>query len=119
MTLEKYKCSICLYETSRKYNLNRHMMSKHNIIYYKNPTENYKNTTDNCKNPIENYKNPIENKCYKCSKILSSKYYLHKHLLICKGVLNSLECHYCHKILANSGSKCAHLKIKIKKKIII
>jgi hypothetical protein len=80
------------------------MISKHNNIYCKN-------TTENCKNTIENYKNTTENKCSKCSKILSSKYYLHKHLLICKGVLNSLECHYCHKILANSGSKCAHLKI--------
>jgi hypothetical protein len=31
--------------------------------------------------------------------------------LICKGVLNPFECHLCHKILANSGSKSRHLKI--------
>jgi hypothetical protein len=47
----------------------------------------------------------------KCSKILSSKYYLKKHLLICKGILNPLECHLCHKIYACRASKSKHLKI--------
>jgi hypothetical protein len=54
--------------------------------------------------------NNNDNKCIKCNKILSSKYYLEKHLLICKGVSNPLECHLCHKILANSSSKSRHLK---------
>jgi hypothetical protein len=42
---------------------------------------------------------------------LSSKQNLNKHLLICKGVSNPLECHLCHKVLANRGSKSTHLKI--------
>ncbi len=50
------------------------------------------------------------NKCSKCNKELSSKYYLEKHLLICKGVSNTLECHLCHKIFAHSSSKSKHLK---------
>jgi len=51
-----------------------------------------------------------ENKCRKCSKILSSKNYLMKHLEICKGVSNPLECHLCHKIFAHYNSKSVHLK---------
>ena len=31
--------------------------------------------------------------------------------MICKGVSNPLECHLCHKVLANRGSKSTHLKI--------
>ena len=64
-------------------------------------------------------KNENKNQCIKCNKIVSSKYYLEKHLLICNGVSNPLECHLCHKILANSGSKSIHLKnCKIKLSLI-
>ena len=87
MTTEKYKCSLCIYETNKKYNLNRHMMAKH------------KNTVN-------------DKECNKCGKILSSKNYLQKHLLICKGVSNPLEC---HKILANSSSKAKHF-LNVKRK---
>ena len=55
--------------------------------------------------------NNDDNKCNKCNKILSSKYYLQKHLLICKGVSNPLECHICNKIYSSSSSKSKHLKI--------
>ena len=97
-------CSYCEYKSNKKYNLNRHMVSKHNNDKYKNATINHKNATINHKNTI------TDNKCSKCNKILSSKQYLEKHLLICKGVSNPLECHLCHKILANRGSKSTHLK---------
>ena len=61
-------------------------------------------------NTIINNNNTIvdEKKCNKCNKIFSSKQYLNKHLLICKGVSNPLECHLCHNILANSSSKSRH-----------
>ena len=122
MTSKNYKCSICLYNTYKKYNLDRHMMSKHkdednvnNIIYHKNININYKNINNEENNiNIENNECNninIDNKCSKCSKILSSKHYLNKHLLICKGVLNPFECHFCHKILSSSSSKSRHLKI--------
>jgi hypothetical protein len=58
-----------------------------------------------------NNENNDDKKCNKCNKILSSKYYLKKHLLKCKGVSNPLECHICHKILYDSSSKSNHLKI--------
>lgn len=51
-----------------------------------------------------------DKKCIKCYKILSSKNYLQKHLIICKGVSNSLECHKCHKIFSSTSSKSHHLK---------
>jgi hypothetical protein len=64
-----------------------------------------------CSKPIiDCYKHIIYNKFIKCNKFLSSKRNLEKHLLICKGVSNPLECHLCHKILANSSSKSRHLK---------
>lgn len=58
-----------------------------------------------------------DNKCEKCLKTLSSKQYLKKHLLVCKGMINPLECCYCHKILCDSSSKTKHLKICKKKEI--
>ena len=114
-----FNCSVCEYKSNKKYNLNRHMVSKHKNNDCSNPTPNCSNPTFNCSNPTLNCSNPTLNcsnpiisfKCIKCNKILSSKRNLDKHLLICKGVLNPFECHLCHKILANSGSKSRHLKI--------
>lgn len=88
-----FNCSKCVYQTNKKFNLNRHITSKHK--------ENYNINTNDTN----------DNKCDKCNKILSSKQYLNNHLLNCNGVSNPLECHICHKILANRGSKSSHLKI--------
>jgi hypothetical protein len=52
-----------------------------------------------------------KNICIKCNKTLSSKTSLKKHSLICKGIINSLECHICHKIFTDSGNKSRHIKI--------
>ena len=83
------KCSLCEYKSNKKYNLNRHMVSKHNNDKYKNATIDYKNVTINNKNVTNDCKNATNyNKCLKCSKILSSNQYLNKHLLICKGISN-------------------------------
>jgi hypothetical protein len=92
-----YNCSCCKYKSNKKYNLDRHINTKHknDII------ENNNDIVQNKNNDI------IENKC---NKILSSKQNLEKHLLICKGVSNQLECHLCHKIYYDSSSKSRHLK---------
>jgi len=106
MTSKKYECDECNYKTNIKYNFNRHMMLKHENIDNKKTVENdNKNTVVN-KKTVEN-----NNKCEKCLKSLSSKQYLQKHLLICKGIANPLECQYCHKILCDSSSKTKHLKV--------
>jgi hypothetical protein len=102
------------------------MVSKHKEINCKNVNDDCKNVNDFCKNVNDDCKNVNDdcknvndfcknvnddNKCSKCLKILSSKYYLTKHLKICKGISNACECHLCHKIFACYSSKSAHLKI--------
>jgi len=100
-----FNCSFCEYKSYKKYNLERHMLTKHKNEDISKNTDIKKNTD------IINKNTDIDNKCVKCNKILSSKQYLEKHLLICKGVSNPLECHLCHKIFANRGSKSTHIKI--------
>lgn len=74
---------------------------------------NNSNLVVNNKDLVVNNKDSVvnnDNKCFKCSKILSSKKCLNKHLIICKGVSNPLECHICHKIFSHRASKSFHLK---------
>ena len=126
MTSKIYNCSLCKYNSNKKFNFNRHMVSIHKINDVKNTTADVKNTTADVKNTTADVKNTTvdvknttvdvknattDTKCFKCSKIFSSKNYLQKHLIICKGVSNHYECHLCHKMLANSGSKSRHIKI--------
>ena len=126
MSSKKFKCSQCLYETDIKYNFNRHMVLKHKNIDINNTVSDNKCCVKDINNTVSDNKccaNDINNtvsdnkccandtKCHKCSKILSSKNYLQKHLLICKGVSNPLQCHLCNKILYDSSSKSKHLKI--------
>jgi hypothetical protein len=126
-----HNCAFCNYKTKRKYDLKRHQNAVHNLINkenkncknlnddcknlsldYKNLNDDCKNLNDDCRNLNDDCKNlNDDNKCNKCNKILSSKYYLQKHLLICKGVSNPLECHICHKIYSCYASKSNHLKI--------
>jgi len=105
MISKNFSCSFCEYKSCKKYNLERHMITKHKNEY------DIKNTDINNNTDIINNNTDINNKCIKCNKILSSKQYLEKHLLICKGVSNPLECHLCHKIYYDSSSKSRHLKL--------
>jgi hypothetical protein len=75
--------------------------------------DNFNKKVDNDNKKVDNDNKKVDNanECIKCHKILSSKQYLNKHLLICKGVSNPLECHLCHKILSDKSSKCKHIKI--------
>ena len=122
-----YNCSLCDYKTKRKYDLKRHHNNKHNkqnlnnteakiinkniknVSDVKNVSDDIRNVNDNANDNVKNVSD--DNICFKCNKKLSSKNYLHKHLLICKGVSNPLECHLCHKIYACRASKSKHLKI--------
>ena len=97
-----FNCLCCEYKSNKKYNLDRHINIKH-----KNDIIEDNNDINTDKTDI------IEDKCIiciKCNKKLSSKQSLKKHLLICKGVSNPLECHLCHKIYYDSSSKSRHLK---------
>lgn len=115
-----HNCALCNYKTKRKFDLKRHQNAKHNKPKLNNEIMNisinnnnniHENNNVNENNVNENNNVHNDNKCSKCNKILSSKQYLQKHLLICKGVSNPLECHLCHKIYASRTSKSNHLKI--------
>ena len=112
MSSEIYKCKYCIYNSNRLYNFKRHMMTKHKEINYQHLFNDNKKV-DNDNKKVDNFNKKVDNdnECIKCHKILSSKQYLNKHLLICKGVSNPLECHLCHKILSDKSSKCKHIKI--------
>jgi len=132
MTTENYKCKYCIYNSNRLYNFKRHMMTKHNehndnifindnnnlVIDSKKMVNDNNNLVIDSKKMVNDSNNLVnDNKCSKCNKILSSKQYLKRHLLICKGVSNPLECHLCHKILSDYSSKWKHLKTCINKDI--
>lgn len=118
MSGELYNCNHCEYTSNKKYNLYRHMVSKHiNCNVGKiNNNSNFSNIDSNnsnieVRNPnIEVRNSNNGNKCTKCNKILSSKSYLNKHLLICKGVSNPLECYICHRVFSHYNSKSFHIK---------
>ena len=127
-----FKCSQCEYITDLKTNLTRHSMRKHksdenpgiknspkNILDDpKNILQDPKNILDDPKNILDDPKNILDehtecdnNICIKCQKTLSSKSSLQKHMKICKGVSNSLECYLCHKVFSTPGNKSRHMKI--------
>ena len=126
MITENSKCSYCNYNSNRLYNFKRHMMTKHKEINDNKIINNNTNVCNDNTNVCNDDKNVCndntnvcnddknvcnDKQCNKCNKILSSKQYLTKHLLICKGVSNPLECHLCNKILSDRTSKFNHLKI--------
>ena len=104
MSGELYKCNHCEYTSNKKYNLYRHMVAKH--INSNVDISNSINTNVN----IDDTNPNNGNKCTKCNKILSSKSYLNKHLLKCKGVSNPLQCHICNRIFSHRASKSYHIK---------
>lgn len=114
-TMLLFQCEYCTYKTDRHYNLKTHMKRKHNIEYNESVSVEQSNTDVDLPVPtdIVVYENPnIEknNFCEKCGKDFYSIYTFKKHKNICKGISNILECHYCHKVFADSSSKCKHLK---------
>lgn len=135
MNVSMFHCFLCEYKTNKKYNLNRHIDGKHKKNNFKNTnidSNNFNNTNNDFNftnidfnntnidfnntnidfNNTNITSNSVDNIiiCSKCGKKLSSKYYLKQHLNKCKGVLNSLECHLCHKLFSFSSSKAVHMK---------
>lgn len=53
--------------------------------------------------------------CPRCSKQFSRHTYVKQHILICKGVTNSLECPFCKKVCSSLMSKSRHIKKCFKK----
>ena len=128
---EKYKCTCCEYESLKKYNLYRHMVTKHIDSTQQNShllqqnsqisQQNSQISQQNSQNPQQNSQNPQQNSqiinetnndniCSKCNKKLASKQSLNRHIKICKGVKNPYTCHLCNKEFAHYNSKYKHLK---------
>lgn len=123
-----FKCNLCEYSTTRKFNLNRHCSNKHanpNIFINSSNDDNTDYNTDY----NTNYNNIINNDnddnitiaesfvssdfegacmCYKCNKYLSNKYKLNIHLKNCNG-LDKLTCNICMKSFKSKQSKYSHM----------
>jgi hypothetical protein len=125
-----YWCTSCKYKSNRKFNLQKHVKNVHNRDATDNEltreqissteeqisSENGTNIIQNGTNIIQNGTNIIQVTqtnltCQKCLKNFKSFKGLKQHQTKCKGVSNSLECQYCHRVFATAQSKFKHLKI--------
>jgi hypothetical protein len=104
-----YKCIECKYSSQKNYNVQRHMLIKHNLTI---PCNNASNPNQVISDPNQVISDPnqvISNKCEQCKKIYSSKSNLTRHLLMCKGpITNEKECKYCKKFLSSKRCKDNH-----------
>ena len=131
-----YECRICDKKYSRKYTLERHLVSIHGYLYkdYLKEFVNITEKTDtNCTilpvitdnltdkserdNQITNKSNTIDDKtCNKCNKTFSRKWDLKKHKETCKGIIDKFSCEYCNKKFTHHDSRYKHIKTCKKKK---
>ena len=105
-----FHCEHCRYLTDRKYNLTRHMVTKHCDV----TPQNVYVEPQNVYVPAQNVyveKNTNEFCCDKCSRSFTRKDSLKRHMTICKGTINPFMCIYCNKVLADRSSKSQHQKI--------
>ena len=112
---KRFQCSVCCYETCRKYNLQLHTSSP-NACDKRLKKTNHKaeeQTVDvverNDDVGVVDRNVDIINTCKRCSKVLSSKRYLNEHLQKCKGV-SSLQCPTCRKVFSSAPGKYQHIK---------
>jgi len=92
-----FNCEFCKYQTNKKYNLNRHITTKHKKKEIKE---------EEIKEEIK--EEEIYN-CDKCDKNYKTKKYFNNHQKICNG-LNVLSCSKCMFIFTSRFSKSKHIK---------
>jgi len=100
----EYKCNYCDYISSRKYNVNRHYKSKHNIINNNNEIIEEDNKTIN-----DNKLNNNLYSCDKCGKSYKTKKYYDNHNEKCIGI-SIFTCPRCMKTFSSSSTKIRHIK---------
>lgn len=136
-----FLCDICDYKSNYKFNLNRHIKSKHaqnvsidaqNVVLEsqnvsidaQNVTEPHRNTdflevisqnvvskSQNVVSNIDSENEPI-NKCLKCSKVFSSLKTLKYHFKNCNSnIINPLQCQYCNRGFTSRQNKSKHIKV--------
>ena len=120
-----YECDHCGYFTIKKSHFlihkkrinfcGKNINGNNNIInnispISENVVRNFENVVQNFENVVQNFENVVQTfSCNKCKKILSNKYILSKHELICKGVCN-LTCNVCLLKFENREKKYRHKK---------
>ena len=118
-----YNCCLCNYVSNRKYNLNRHHISKHNnknienidtLKNEKKVSPNEKKVSPNEKkvSPCEKKVSPcenIDNICIKCNKFYKTKKSLLEHEKKCKGI-DELTCPRCMTNFTTKQAKSKHIK---------
>ena len=110
-----FKCIECEYYSQRSYNVQRHMIVKHNLTI---PCINMSNVNRVIPAPkqvipapkqvISAPKQVIPNQCEQCHKIFTIKSSLTRHLLTCKGINKDKECIFCKKLLSSKRNKDNH-----------
>ena len=98
-------CKICCYKTNRKSNYDYHINRKNPCkSTEEKPSHDPSDPNDHAEGPN------LANVCQKCSKQFASKSGLNKHLKICKGVVNNLQCPTCMKMFSSRRGKEQHIK---------
>ena len=119
---KNHECILCDYKTYKLFNLDRHMVMKHNaskdIQIQQNNNQICQKDNPICQkdNPICQKDNPnvlkllLPNQCDICEKNLSSKRNYLNHKEKCKGFINPLQCIYCNEVFTLGPAKYRHQK---------
>ena len=110
-----FKCHICPYTTSRKFNLKTHHNKKVKCVPILNPkgahTMQNDPFPDKVQNNVQTNSEPNQLKCKGCDKCFQTKQNLNKHLFRCKGRNDPKECQTCYKVFSTSKARAKHNKL--------
>jgi hypothetical protein len=124
-----YSCSHCSYQTSRKYNLERHSSLVHNIVYDGDApnvqvdpqkVQGAPQKVQGAPQKVQGVPQKVQGapqkvqmrlKCDHCYKVFSRSDNLKRHMNACKGVTDPLECYMCHQLFASKSSLSGHRKV--------
>jgi hypothetical protein len=112
--LSNFKCTCCDYNTSRKYNLERHMVLKHQTEIATLQTEiatPASTLLTEKATPASTPSSLIQNdkQCNICTRIFTRRCNMLNHRESCTGI-NKLQCQYCDSMFAFSSGKAKHLR---------
>ena len=110
-----FKCHICPYTTSRKFNLKTHLNKKLKCVPISDP--NNSNGPNSIQNEPGNsvqkcqVEPPNQLMCKGCDKCFQTTQSLNKHSSRCKGRNDPKECQTCYKVFSTSKARAKHNKL--------